>query len=312
MEKLLSKVKKAVKRNKEEMINLVHKMYPPSIIIDPLVDDLMASRTNPQKSAGLRLLAKKINENRNILGPLSEYFEYESSMPEYHRRDPGVTFLLRPDLQREALINKGYIPGTENDYGLVSKAVGNNKYPVYQTAKDGITRDQLTPIGNLNDMYFGFRDTSLAHAGYHYPTTVYIDNKGKFYQKAWDLNDYGGSGGSTASIAGKILDKLGNPFVVNTGFQPISVKNPQAHYGGPEYETEDELYWNEIEPRLNKVKDYKKIMREKYGLLPDVTVTQKSPNYLEYLFSNNPSLQNIINNLRNKSSHPLVMMNQEE
>ena len=137
------------------------------------------------------------------------------------------TYLLNPKLQKKIFIDSGYIEGTPGDYGLVRKAVGDRDIPVYQKTKDAIRREDLTPIGNVSDQWWGTDDTSLVHAG-HYPTAIYRGIDGKFYQKAWDLNDYGdssaGEGGAkyaNRQIFANILDKVGSPTVVTTGYQPI-------------------------------------------------------------------------------------------
>lgn len=127
------------------------------------------------------------------------------------------TYLLPRTIQEEEFMKAGYIKGKEGDYGLVKKAVGNRHLPVYQTAPDAIDRDYLIFLGN-NSYYSG--ENGLDHAG-SYPVATYTDGHGNFYQKAWDLNDYGGDGGSTAGIAGKLLDFIGSPVVVTTGFQKV-------------------------------------------------------------------------------------------
>lgn len=137
---------------------------------------------------------------------------------------PQNAFLLDRDVQRDYMLNHGYIE-TPGDYGLVRKSVGDRDIPVYQQMPDVITRDKLTPIGNLFNYAYG-SDTNpawlansshLEHAG-DYPTALYVDKDGNFYQKAWDLNDYGGV---RQGIDGVGLDLVGNPVVVTTGFQPV-------------------------------------------------------------------------------------------
>ena len=127
------------------------------------------------------------------------------------------TYLLPRKLQEREFLKRGYIKGKEGDYGLVKKAVGDRNLPVYQTAPDAITRDKLILLGN--DGYY-VAEHGLEHPGSH-PLATYTDGHGNFYQKAWDLNDYGGEGGSTESIAGKLLDMVGSPVVVTTGYQKI-------------------------------------------------------------------------------------------
>lgn len=141
-------------------------------------------------------------------------------------RDGGVaqrTYLLNREDQRKEFLNAGYIKGKEGDYGLVKKAVNNRNIPIYQIEPDAANREDLVPIGNINTMYFPDKG-ELVHAG-RYPTTLYYNyQNGKFYQKAWDLNDYGGSSGHTPlqKLGANILDKIGSPTVVTSGFQEIS------------------------------------------------------------------------------------------
>lgn len=135
---------------------------------------------------------------------------------------PQSAFLLDRDIQRQYMIDNGFTeaPG---DYGLVRKAVGDRNIPVYQQMSDAITRDKLTPIGNLFNYGNGFSDPAwLANSSPFedagdYPTALYVDKDGNFYQKAWDLNDYSG----TTGRYGVGLDLVGNPVVVTTGFQPV-------------------------------------------------------------------------------------------
>lgn len=139
-----------------------------------------------------------------------------------------ATYLLPRSLQRKQFLKAGYIEGTPGDYGLVKKAVGNNNFPVYQTAPDAISRDQLVVIGNnpLGSHFTTSPNTWLQHAG-HYPSAIYTDAEGNLYQKSWDLNDYGNSTGRAgATYRGRqweanLIDKIGSPVVVTTGFQPI-------------------------------------------------------------------------------------------
>lgn len=203
------------------------------------------------------------------------------------RLDPEFYFLLDRPNQDKLLKQAGYISGKEDDYGLVKKAVGNNNYPVYQRQKDAISREELIPIGNGYDDFYGSKNAALAHAG-DYPTTTYIDKQGKFYQKAWDLNDYGGNrGGDTAKQkVANILDRLGSPMVFTTGFQPVvPLRESDVGYlagdasdvypGIPNNPNADDVFWNIIEPELKKVSNYSEIMKQYYNLLPEVTVTPK-------------------------------------
>lgn len=153
------------------------------------------------------------------------YFSYDSGMEPY--AGPAQdTYLLPRRIQEKEFLKRGYIKGEEKDYGLVKKAVGNRNLPVYQRNPDATSRSNLTVLGNIHgwDPWYGDSSTGLEHAG-SYPTAVYIDDKGNFYQKGWDLNDYGGKTGSTIGIISDIIDRIGSPTVVTTGYQPI--KNPQ-------------------------------------------------------------------------------------
>ena len=138
------------------------------------------------------------------------------------------TYLFNRKNQEKAFLNSGYIKGVDKDYGLVEKAVGNRNLPVYQKNKDVINRSELEVIGNLYT-YDDPSDKSLYHAG-SYPVAIYKDKNNKLYFKGWDLHDYGlssaGSGGAKydkfRQIGANLLDKLGNPSVITTGYQNIS------------------------------------------------------------------------------------------
>ena len=123
-----------------------------------------------------------------------------------------------------------------NDYGLVTKAASRYKtpLPIYQKSNDVITRDQLIPIGNEDgdDQFYEKENyvkptnwysdpgRALYAAGHQRTAFYYNPNNGKYYQKTWDLNDYGGSGffGTNPFGLGDLLDKIGNPVVVTSGF----------------------------------------------------------------------------------------------
>lgn len=172
---------------------------------------------------------------------------------------PQRTYLLNREVQNQEFLKDGWIrkPSNKKEYGLVQKAVGNRNLPVWQTTKDSITRDKLTPIGNTDSWWFGPSEAELPQPG-HYPTAVYVDNFGNFYQKGWDLNDYGGNGGDTSGIVGKIADLIGSPVVATTGYQPIK---------------DDLLYYFDwIEPCLDKVPNYNQIMYDKVNILPEITI----------------------------------------
>jgi hypothetical protein len=155
-------------------------------------------------------------------GEFKNPFTYDWSSDRMDDYESGIAqdaFLLHRKFQEEQFLKAGYIKGKEGDYGLVKKAVGKHNYPVYQKNPDAINRDNLIVLGNTYDSLLDY-DTDLEHEG-SAPGAIYTDGHGNFYQKRWDLNDYGGEGSSTAGFAGKLLDFIGNPTVVTTGFQPI-------------------------------------------------------------------------------------------
>ena len=106
-------------------------------------------------------------------------------------------FLFSPEDQRDVLLKNGYIKDDSKNYGLVSKAVGNRNIPLY-TRPDVQNRDNLTVVANPSSVWFGSKETELQHAGF-YPTALYIDANGNFYQQAFDLNDYGNKDGNAGS-----------------------------------------------------------------------------------------------------------------
>lgn len=152
------------------------------------------------------------------------------------------TYLLPRFEQKDIFLEDGYIEGNKKDYGLVKKAVGNRKLPVYQTAPDAIDRSKLVPIGNTygyNSNSFINPKVDLVHAENH-PSTIYLGTDGKFYQKSWDLNDYGGTAGGRSSeysgiykLGSNILDAIGSPTVVTTGYQMVT--NPWGNNANDYY-----------------------------------------------------------------------------
>jgi hypothetical protein len=180
-------------------------------------------------SARLMNAARKNHGKGNI----SDKMRYDPSDPA--TANGGVaqsTYLLDRNLQRRMFLEAGYQEGTEGDYGLVRKAVGDRKLPVFQRKPDVISRQELVPFGNAHldysdgkYRYQGPKDTELIHAG-NYPIAYYVDNEGKMYTKAWDLNDYGNASSSgrysdIKQALANALDYIGNPTVVTTGFQPV-------------------------------------------------------------------------------------------
>lgn len=215
------------------------------------------------------------------------------------------TYLLPRHIQKDIFLRDGYIEGREGDYGLVKKAVGNRNIPVFQTAKDAITRDNLVPFssgyrGRSNfENKFIDENKELVHAG-SYPYALYIDGtNGNIYYKAWDLNDYTedssrlGQKGSLErkfkSIGTKVLDVVGSPTVVTTGFQPVT--NLGAFFGyKPNANLQDLFqdynkdldikdYPSNIGAELDYFMEGKGLHREKINnkyvyTLPEITVTR--------------------------------------
>lgn len=138
-----------------------------------------------------------------------------------------ASYLTPRNIQKERFIRAGY---TENpkDYGLVKKAVGNRNIPVYQKKPDDEKRENVIPIGNLSNRWYGQLNARLIHPG-HFPSTIYINpENSKLYQKAWDLNDYGGGTGAynrypeIGKLIANIADKIGSPTVVTSGISRIN------------------------------------------------------------------------------------------
>lgn len=140
------------------------------------------------------------------------------------------TYFMDRDSQKRIFLRDGYIEDTSKNYGLVKKAVNNRNIPIYQRAPDDEKRENLIPIGNIYNSWYGKPEANLIHAG-SYPTAIYINpNTKKIYQKAWDLNDYGDSvGGNGASskytgfrkLKANLADKLGSPVVVTSGISEV-------------------------------------------------------------------------------------------
>lgn len=164
-----------------------------------------------------------------------------------HNNGHGVIqsgFLFDRDTQDKYYTSKGY-KRVYNDYGLVTKAASRYKdpLPIYQKSDDMVTRDQLIPIGNEDgdDQFYEKENyikptnwyadpgTALYAAGHQRTAFYYNPNNGKYYQKTWDLNDYGGGSffGTNPFGLGDLLDKMGNPVVVTSGFQEILPQNVQ-------------------------------------------------------------------------------------
>lgn len=185
------------------------------------------------------VLGEVTQQVRNIAHPGNiRHVSYKTDVRGEKGGTAQRTYLLPRFEQEDIFLRDGYIKGKEGDYGLVKKAVNNRNLPVWQTKPDAVSRETLVPIGNAYGMdSYGYisRDKELVHAESH-PAAFYVDGStGKLYVKGWDLNDYGGDGGGNSSkynifkkVGAKILDFIGNPVVVTTGFQEVT--NP---WGGP-------------------------------------------------------------------------------
>lgn len=139
---------------------------------------------------------------------------------------PEETYLLPKNIQRQEFLSRGYTEAP-NDYGLVKKAVGNKDVPVYQTKADDISRQEVFPIGNIDSIWYGKKEAALERPG-SYPTAVYYSPyTNEYYQKGWDLNDYGGGSGAYnkydafGKIKADIADVIGSPVVTTTGISNI-------------------------------------------------------------------------------------------
>lgn len=189
----------------------------------------------PNKKIKLSLL-DKIKHNVSTLlmdigrGQLSTIPSTDYKHIGYDGGTAQRTYFMDRDSQKRIFLRDGYIEDTSKNYGLVKKAVNNRNIPIYQRAPDDEKRENLIPIGNIYNYWYGKPEADLIHAG-SYPTAIYINpNTKKIYQKAWDLNDYGDSaGGNGASskytgfrkLKANLADKLGSPVVVTSGISEV-------------------------------------------------------------------------------------------
>ena len=189
----------------------------------------------PNKKIKLSLL-DKIKHNVSTLlmdigrGQLSTIPSTDYKHIGYDGGTAQRTYFMDRDSQKRIFLRDGYIEDTSKNYGLVKKAVNNRNIPIYQMAPDDEKRENLIPIGNIDDKWHGKDNARLIHAG-SYPTAIYINpNTKKIYQKAWDLNDYGtssvGKGASSKYTAfekfkANLAAKLGSPVVVTSGISEV-------------------------------------------------------------------------------------------
>lgn len=155
----------------------------------------------------------------------------EYSTP-YRIANNGVaqaTFLMPRKQQAEIFRRTGYTEHP-NDFGLVRKAVVKDcrDIPVWQSKPDSAKRDDLIYLGYTLD-----EDSEaqryLEDPGVM-PTAYYVDSKsGNAFFKGWDLNDYDVSNGNHRQynfiqrLGANIINRIGSPVVVTTGFQPTEV-----------------------------------------------------------------------------------------
>lgn len=228
----------------------------------------MLSKTNKHSSG---VLANALSNYLISPGETINSLAHAKQYP-YDVTNPEQYIFLNKQRQKEEMLKAGYKQGRYKDYPLFKKELGDKVVPVYQQSDDSIARTELTPIGNGYNDYYGPINTRLVHPN-NYPTTTYIDNDGKFYQKAWDYNNYGGHSLTLNNVLGNIIDAYGNPFVVTTGYQPVVGAGYTSTDVVPY--TNDEMFFNVIEPKLRKVPNYNQIMKSKYNLLPEIVVTPR-------------------------------------
>lgn len=189
----------------------------------------------PNKKIKLSLL-DKIKHNVSTLlmdigrGKLNTIPTTDYKYIDYDGGTAQRTYFMDRDSQKRIFLRDGYIKDTSKNYGLVKKAVNNRNIPIYQRAPDDEKRENLIPIGNEYNYWYGKPEADLIHAG-SYPTVIYINpNTKKIYQKAWDLNDYGTSAGGNGissrytvfeKLKANLADKLGSPVVVTSGISEV-------------------------------------------------------------------------------------------
>lgn len=216
--------------------------------------------------------------NKILKDSYPEYYQNQDTVQNKKRRFGGTpqrTYLLDREHQNQEFQNDGWIrkPSTPYEYGLVKKAVGDRELPVWQTKEDAIDRSEVIPIGNLvidNRPYVSY-DAELPHPG-NYPNAFYVGKDGKFYTAGFDLNDYIG-----LNSIGKYADFIGSPVVIKTGIQPLD--HNIFYYGKEQYPSQEEMFFEGIEPIMDKVPKYDQIMYDTYNLLPEITVTPKGTTY---------------------------------
>lgn len=157
------------------------------------------------------------------------------------------TKAIQAKMFADAGYTRDYNAEKNRNYGLVKKGVGNRNIPIYSRTNPnfGKQRKDLVVLGNSYNI--DNVNKALVHAG-SYPSAIYSDNEGNIYINSWDLNDYGADAagntgdfnehyGSFRKKLAKVVDTVGNPTVVTTGYQraldnnkPIKISNYSDYY----------------------------------------------------------------------------------
>lgn len=157
--------------------------------------------------------------------------------------EPQAVFLLDRGRQKKYMLNNGYTIDDSNNYGLINKAVGDRRLPIYRTPGLDYDNDgHMNVIGNIyvknNTDGWLATEGGVKHGG-SYPTALYYNDKDNyFYQRGWDLNDYGKDNNKQRKgtyfdydnfekALANTLDFVGNPMVISTGYRktPYNVDN---------------------------------------------------------------------------------------
>lgn len=157
-------------------------------------------------------------------------------------------YLLPTEEYHELLKSEGYTqvePEGDKPYGLVTKAVGDKKVPIFQEHSDDIERNKVVPIMNMNfTREMVADDPSNFSVGLkrarNYPSTIFVDpSTGEVYYQGWDYHNYGldtnqnqNTKGSTANeynymntFLSSALDVAGNPLVRKSGIRYLDDKD---------------------------------------------------------------------------------------
>ena len=211
------------------------------------------------------------------------------------------TYLTPRRLQQKAFYDAGYVRDynaeKNKDYGLVKNAakkyIRNKKeLPIYSRIDPSTTiqRKDLVLLGNDYNAFMHV-PRPLVHAGY-FPTAIYSDTNGNLYAKSWDLNDYGGRKGKGGSSkyydniqlsAANLIDSIGSPTVVTTGYQPIIDDNGKQRHINEYTDRTNAITTDEYDSIANAVDNFIRKNDRNYPLQwnevgfgsPDVIITGK-------------------------------------